>query len=495
MGIVRLSTTVLLALLVVAPGLQASGFQSLDMGTRATGMGGAFRAVADDWTAARYNPAGFAFVLDNQLGANLGLIHFRNEITPSYRWDDIYETGILNDRANVNNHELLSVPTAGFVSRLPIWGETVFGLSAYQTVDYNITWQLYGDKFSNDYNSKQSFASNQYQNNLDVVTFQLTAARLFMEDKLSLGVGLQVLRGDLLFSNVLFRDNPYTGSSPDWVFGDRPYDKIVQRTSNDGFGWSAGLTTGMMYRGGDKLTLAATIDIPFGLTVSGSSSLEFIMPYASRAPLSGIVLGTADDLWTGGTKVVDSADFEVELKLPPTFGIGLAYQLNEKLLVAIDAEYVLWSKFDGYTFEYSNHKLIVEPSVKLAAKEFSEFFSSDLSNPVDWSNAAKAMIGASYEYSDKFTFMGGLFVDQSPAGDKEQFSPLFMDLGTKLGLNGGLVYHINEWDLGLSTSYTSQPDASVSTMEDIDGDGLLDSFAGDYKAATYQTSFSINYRF
>lgn len=41
---------------------QGGGFQIGEMGTRATGMGNAFTAVADDASAAWYNPAGLAFV-------------------------------------------------------------------------------------------------------------------------------------------------------------------------------------------------------------------------------------------------------------------------------------------------------------------------------------------------------------------------------------------------------------------------------------------------
>ncbi|MDQ6982615.1 MAG: outer membrane protein transport protein, partial [Mariprofundus sp.] len=45
----------------------AGGFQIGEMAARSTGMGNAFTAVADDASAAWYNPAGVAFSEDMQL--------------------------------------------------------------------------------------------------------------------------------------------------------------------------------------------------------------------------------------------------------------------------------------------------------------------------------------------------------------------------------------------------------------------------------------------
>jgi hypothetical protein len=54
----RLGSAAALAALLLAPGASAQTFDTV--GTRAAGMGGAFVAVADDASAAYWNPAGFA---------------------------------------------------------------------------------------------------------------------------------------------------------------------------------------------------------------------------------------------------------------------------------------------------------------------------------------------------------------------------------------------------------------------------------------------------
>ena len=489
MGIVRVSAAGMAVFLLLSSGVAASGFEALGVGAKATAMGGAFRAVADDWSAAYYNPAGYADLLDNQLGANLALFQYRNEITPDYRWGGQYETGMRNDRPGYNFDEILNNPSAGLALRFPVFGETVFGLSIYQPFDYNVKWNLYQPLTT--YNSKLTLPGNQFQNNFDVGAFQLTAAREYIEDKLSLGVGLQLLRADLLYTNVIFRTNPYLARDPEWGPADRPWEKVTEWTSNDGKGWGFGLNLGAKLKQSEKMTLAATITVPFDITVEGESSLEFYLPqYFDTGFYTG---GTVEHMLSSGSKIVDSAHYEATLKLPPSLGLGMAYQATEKLLVTVDAEYTLWSRFDGFNFVYSNHRGLIGPAD--TAADMREFFTSDIAQSVDWSNTIELMAGAAYDYSDFVTLLGGLSMDQSPARKNEQFHPLFFDLGTKLSFSTGLILHLEQWDLGVSTSYTRYPDASVEELEDIDGDGHPENFAGDFKAASYQTVFSFNYRF
>ncbi len=117
MRIARISASFLIVFGLLCPLLAASGFESPGIGLKARGMAGAFRAVADDWTAAFYNPAGYANLYDNQLGANLSLVHLRDEITPNYRWGGVWPTGIVNDRPLYNLHEITSNPSSGFAVR------------------------------------------------------------------------------------------------------------------------------------------------------------------------------------------------------------------------------------------------------------------------------------------------------------------------------------------------------------------------------------------
>lgn len=492
MSIVRFSATLLVIIALLAPGLAASGFETFPFGIQAKGMSGAFRAVADDWTAAYYNPAGYALIQDNQLGGTVGLIHLRNEIIPDYRIGDVYELGIFNDVTNYNKHEIYSNPSGGFAARLPIMGETVVGLSAYQPFDYNITWQMYDLPLA--YNENLSMPGDQYSNNLDVVAFQLTLARELVEEKVSFGLGLQVLRADLIYTDLIFRESPYLNTP----LGVRPWDMITEFNKNDGSGWGFGVKAGLLVKLNDKLNLGITGHLPFDITVSGTSLLEYYMPLNTDILAPGGEgedwdMNTPEYLFASGTKITDSADFEAKLKLPVSLGLGLAYSMTENLTLALDAEYTLWSKFDGLSFAYTNHSGLTGAADTTAL--LNEFFTQDVSNPVEWQDAAKVALGLRYNFKNFLTLLAGGSFDQSPARDAVEFTPQLMDTGTKYSYSTGVIYHHNQWDFGLAGSITTYPDLTVDNLVDSDADGLPDSFTGEYKASTYETVLSFNYRF
>ena len=491
MRILRFSATLLIILALISPGLAAGGFDNSGIGTKAMGMAGAFRAIADDWTAAYYNPAGYAYIYDNQLGGNMGLVHLRNELDPTYLYGGTYESGIFNGQTNYNTNEILSNPSGGIMARLPIWGETVVGFSAFQPFDYNISWQLYD--LPSAYNDSLFMPTDQFANNFDVVAFQVTFGREFIEEKLAFGIGLQLLRADLLYTDIIFRDNPY--GAP---LNDRPYDKITEWARNDGYGFGFGVTAGMLLNLTEKLKVGLTANMPFDITVDGTSKLEFYMPRNQTLAFSSdsTVIsnpGTPENLFVSGTKVVDSADFEAEINLPPSFGLGLAFAVTEDFTVAFDAEYTLWSQFDGFAFTYTNHQGLTGAA---DTSDFvNSFFTADLSQPVDWDNAANMALGMTYDYKNKVTFMVGGGYDQSPARESTVFIPQLVDTGDKYTIAGGLIFHIDQWDLGLSSSYTSAPDLTVDELIDTNADGQFDTFPGLYKADTYETVLSFNYRF
>lgn len=497
MGLVRFSAAVLVILVVLAPGLYAGGFENSGVGTKARGMGGAFRAIADDWSAAYYNPAGYANALDNQLGANIAFVHHRDEIIPDYRWNGEWETGMFNDRTNYNTHEILSSPAAGFMVRLPVWGETVFGLSAYQPFDRNVSWEMF--QMLPTYNSKTSLPSDQYQVNLDVVAFQLTAAREFMEDKLSLGVGLQLLRADLIYKNIYFRDNPLAliDSVSYDIFRDRPFRRLPQWSSNNGSGYGFGLRMGMMWKASEKADIGATIALPFSVTITGNAENYF---YTSDRPTIWPTLPdgyqtTLKYLFLAGQTVRHQANFETKLDLPPSLGLGFAYRATEKLTVAVDVEYTLWSGYEGLEFKYSDHELPFGAASDTATVA-PDFFTSDLSAPVEWENAGKLMLGTMYDYADYLTLLGGISFEQSPARNSDQMvTPQFIDASNKMGLNFGFIAHIDRWDVALTTSYQSQSSLSVDGFGDTEIGETVQAFPGDYEASTYETILSFNYRF
>jgi long-chain fatty acid transport protein len=490
MGIIRFTATVFLLVALLCGALVASGFENTGVGTRARGMGGAFRAIADDWTAAYYNPAGYALIPDNQLGGNAAFLHLRDEVVPNFEFDTTTtENGIFNGRTIYNSHGVLSLPSAGFVVRLPLWGETSMGLSAYQPFDQNIRWNLYHPMRA--YNDSAYFRKldEQYVNNLDVVAFQLTAARELTPDKLSAGIGIQLLRGDLVFKNLTLRENPMSGE-----LSDNPRGHIAELSNNDGNGWGLGLKGGLLWQKSEKVRIGFTASLPFTITIKGTGYLNFLMPheltlvnFSDKYPV-----GSVGYLFVAGENVNMMADFETKLKLPPSFGAGISYKASDRLLVALDAEYTLWSRFDGFEFSYTNISGLTGAADSASIRDF---FTSNLASPVDWKNSLKLAVGGSYDYNKYLTVVGGVSWDQG-ATKEETFLPQFMDTGSKLGFSAGAQVHISRWDLGLMTSIIHQAKLDVTgSATDVNGDGTYDNFPGQFKGNDYETTLSFNYRY
>ncbi len=498
MGYLKFKGVVLFGLLVLTGTAWSGGFENNSVGLKSTAMGGAFRAMANDWTAAYYNPAAFALIPDNQFGGNSAFLHYRNELIPNYRrtaGNDELETGFFNDRSIYNPHKIFSIPSAGLVIRTPAAGETVFGFSIYQPFDYNISWTLFRPLTT--YGARFTLPEDQYGTNLDVVAFQLSAGREFQEEQLYLGLGLQILRADLVFSEILFRDNP----TP---FDYRPYERIPQWAKSDGHGWGFGLRGGLLWKPNERINVGFTAHLPSNITISGDSTqLNFYLPDVADTAatrIAGYSLGTIGFLYSSGAQINALADFETKLKLPASAGIGVALDVTEKLTVALDAQYMLWSKFDGFEFTYSNFSQIsrlVDTAFLVDGSDTTyirDWVTQNTAHPVDWSNAGRVMLGAQYEASNLFTLYAGSFVDQSPARKATHFTPNFVDTGDKYGISGGVMFHINEWDFGFASQYSSYPDLSITSI-DSDNDGIDDSFPGTYKAEYFETALSFIYRF
>ena len=149
----------------------------------------------------------------------------------------------------------------------------------------------------------------------------------------------------------------------------------------------------------------------------------------------------------------------------------------------------------GLEFSLSNFDLTDVPGDSLTAHFEEEFFTTNLASPVDWVNSGKVAMGLRYELWPSLTLLAGGSADQSPMRNSLHYTPQFMDLGTKRCYNGGAVLHINQWDIGLITSYLSYPDIEFGNLTDVDNDNMFDNFPGAYKASTYETVLSLGYRF
>ncbi len=110
MGYIRYFVFLLLLLILLLPNAFGSGFSFDGIGVKARGMGGAFRAVADDWSAAYYNPAGYNRIEDNSLAASVAIFHDRYWAKPNVYWGGQYASGFFNGQDIANKNEVHKCP-------------------------------------------------------------------------------------------------------------------------------------------------------------------------------------------------------------------------------------------------------------------------------------------------------------------------------------------------------------------------------------------------
>jgi long-chain fatty acid transport protein len=161
--------------------------------------------------------------------------------------------------------------------------------------------------------------------------------------------------------------------------------------------------------------------------------------------------------------------FDAELPMPANFDFGIAYAFNEKLTLAAELNYVMWSTYEELEFVFEENNEVLG-SV----------------NPRKYKDSFIGRIGASYALNEMFTFRGGLYYDPSPTDD-DYFNPETVSLNTvawTLGMSiapvKGLSIDLAYLQLhGLETEKTYKPA----------------NFGGKYKVVTAIPGLGLSYNF
>jgi long-chain fatty acid transport protein len=228
--------------------------------------------------------------------------------------------------------------------------------------------------------------------------------------------------------------------------------------------------------------------------ISGETAFRFYMAdnATMAATLEGRgILQTDEEFYFVSGEVEEvSADFETTLDVPASIGVGLAYQVNDKFLVAIDGEYIFWSQFEGFKFSFDNYAGLPKDDFARAH----DLMKTDLSVPINWDDAGRVMVGMSYQLKDFVQLRGGFNFSQTVVND-DTFIPQFMDLTNQFSVSLGLGFNIQNWRLEWAGVYTNQGDVTIGSTGDVDGDGMMDNIAGDFSGDIYRTLLGLSYRF
>ncbi|OGD18469.1 MAG: hypothetical protein A2W03_04935 [Candidatus Aminicenantes bacterium RBG_16_63_16] len=369
-----------------APVSQGAGFLIYEHGAAAMAMGGAFVAVANDPSAVFHNPAGIAFLKGTQVSVGTTLIWSASQLTlPNYpvasqrEWEQVKQTFYPST--------LYLTQSMGDRVTLGFGFFTPYGLGAEWPKENPLRYLGYKDDM-------KTFFFN------PVVAVKLT-------DNVSAGFGVSYIYSTVMFKLVDLLD-----------FTALRLGKYDAPASLEGDGNAWAFNAGLLYKT-DKLSLGFNWRSQFDIKYSGDLTLDTSLVPAPVRPA-----------------VPTSAVGETTFRFPNIFGVGLAYNATEKLLLSADFHYINWKRFDRYVVTFDNPKI--------ATMDIEQ----------NWDNSWLLRGGIQYAFSPKFALRGGLIYDTTPQPE-EVTDPLLPD-ANRFALTGGFGINLTG-HLVLDLAYQYEP--------------------------------------
>jgi long-chain fatty acid transport protein len=437
-------------------------------------MGGAFRGLADDWSAAYWNPAGLTQLEESQITGMLVFLSPRPEYDPNIRYGGL-EVGYRNDRLTYPKTETIIIPDFGGFLKLDAFEDYTFGVAVYVPAGLYSEWDLYNPTPAMDI--RNQFPKFDHVGKLTVLDIHPSIARSFMEEKLSLGVGLSIIWGDIVYQKTHLTPSEFPV----------PHENLLIDTRLEGDGLGFGANFGALYKFSDAFQLGISGKLPVKLTFEGTAKQELYTMENEylRDILLDNVYTREDSLQVLALFALDNMasepDAEAELTLPGDLGIGVAIKANEKLTITGGVDITFWSALDSVVIELDG----VDPSGNEAENSTIMFL---------WDDITRVSLGAEYQVADPLALRLGYFFDPSPIPDST-FSPIIPDLGDKNSFNIGAALTLGGVEISYNYEYLTFEERNISTLKDVNGDGTYDNYPGTYKMDLHASHLLITYRF
>lgn len=375
----RFAKVLLLAGLIMAGAgaAHSAGFNIYEAGARATALGCAFTATADDGSALFYNPAGLSFQMGTK--ASLNFI----EVGPRFKF--IEATDEAGDPATgeaASNWYL--VPGAYYTHNGG--GKLSYGFGVYAPYGLGVEWL-----------EPETWVGRQVSYDVSIETVYFTpAASFLLKPDLAFSIGLDVAHQTLELNK--FSLNPSTG--------DNAIDTKIEGTGN----LNVTPALGLMYR--------PTEEFSFGVMYHHKKTITYEDQDATLAPVSGSDFGETVVGNLGGSEQEISADF----KIPYILSFGAAYRFCERVALEVDYVRFGWSHFDELKMDFANDAL-------------------DQAIVFDYEDTWQVRAGLDFAVKPgKLNLMAGFVYDNTPQ-PLESVSPLLPDSDRKDYSFGAQYFH------------------------------------------------------
>ena len=304
----------------------SSSFNPVGSGARALGMGSAFIAIADDATAASWNPSGLIQLRKPEFAVVGNFVHRQEDIS-------------FSSRPQANTNESVSYANLNYASAsIPCGAQycgknMVFAIN-YQSL-YNFDRAMKQDFSFTENNGGFQFSIDRkfnYQQSGDIGAIGLSYA-IQATEYLSLGFTVN------FWGNYL---NPYG-----WKHQYETFDKtqtvfasgtILETTSNEfrtetnefrGYNANIGAFWTVYEKNEQKIIIGAVVKTPF------------------RADVKRTVDRTTQEAINGGDSQINHSHttFDETYDMPLSYGFGISYQISDAFTIAGDVYRTEWGNF------------------------------------------------------------------------------------------------------------------------------------------------------
>jgi long-chain fatty acid transport protein len=402
--------------LVASPAFP-SGFQIMSQGAKATGMGLAFTAVADDPTAIFYNPAGLGW--QGHVSGETGFM-FITKLTGEFEGDNPFP-GV---GANGDAHKTtFFVPT--FFGVVPLTRDLNLGIGVYSQYGLGFRWENPGNTWPGRFISENAVIKSVDLN--PVISW-----KLLPQLSIAAGADFRLSYVQLQRNNGTF--NPLTSS-----FVDTAYVKLDSSLwDNSGWGWNAGI----MIKPIPEISIGASYRS--SITIDYEGSATFTQFLTGNAVLDAIV---ASRLPQGEQPVA------TEIEFPATMNVGLAFVIAKNTTISLEADWTQWSDFGQLLIDFEN------PAIP------------DLDRITGWEDTWAYRVGIEQKFGCNAIRLG-YYYDNTPQPITD-VGPILAD-NDRNGYTIGYGYNTDKWGFNISDLYLHVRDRTVDVPN-------TDNFFGTYK--------------
>jgi long-chain fatty acid transport protein len=416
----------------------------MTQGARATGMGLAFTAVADDPSAIFYNPAGLGWLTHYEASVGGSLL---TRTTGDFVGANPYPGAGVTEHYKKQNFLL---PTTYAV--LPLMKDLNFGLGIFAPYGLGIHWEnaeVFTGTAGSSPVSSSSFSGRFISQNAVLQSTDLNPVFSYrLLPQLAIAVG-----ADLRFSKVQLERNqasinPFTNSAVDVAHVKLNGDLL----DNHGWGWNAGILVkpvdmfsfGVSYR--SKIKINYDESAKFTQRTTGNAALDALV--ATKLPSPG------------------SHKAQTTIEFPSTVNIGAAVNLlDSKLTISAEADWTQWSTFKTLD--------VVFPDVPTVAIHRLNL----------WTNSWAYRGGVQYKVTKEFAVRAGYYYDKTPQPAADA-GPILSDSNRNV-FSAGFGYNTERWGVDIGDLYIKFKDRKTPASN-------TDNFYGTYKEAA--NVGSINFR-